>query len=70
MRAGSADDSDDNEATWAFLDARIENVMQFEKFKARLKPVGEGVQNRRRRRRALSLRALKRALRTEISSMR
>ncbi|MGQ0533448.1 MAG: COQ9 family protein [Caulobacteraceae bacterium] len=39
-----SDDRPDNEATWAFLDARIENVMQFEKFKARLKPVGEGVQ--------------------------
>jgi ubiquinone biosynthesis protein COQ9 len=31
----------DHEDTWAFLDARIENVMQFEKFKARLKPVSE-----------------------------
>ena len=40
-----SDESEDNEATWAFLDARIENVMQFEKFKARLKPVGESVQN-------------------------
>jgi len=39
-----ADDSADHEATWAFLDARIENVMQFEKLKARLKPVSEGVQ--------------------------
>lgn len=39
-----ADDSADHEATWAFLDARIENVMQFEKFKARLKPVSKGVQ--------------------------
>jgi ubiquinone biosynthesis protein COQ9 len=39
-----ADDSADHEATWAFLDARIENVMQFEKFKAQLKPVSEGVQ--------------------------
>lgn len=39
-----SDDSDGCEATWAFLDARIENVMQFEKFKARLKPVGEGVE--------------------------
>jgi ubiquinone biosynthesis protein COQ9 len=36
-----SDDSEDHEATWAFLDARIENVMQFEKFKAQLKPVGE-----------------------------
>jgi len=39
-----SDDSADHEATWAFLDARIENVMQFEKFKARLKPVSKGVQ--------------------------
>ncbi|MGD9966870.1 MAG: COQ9 family protein [Hyphomonadaceae bacterium] len=39
-----SDDSPDNEMTWAFLDARIENVMQFEKLKARLKPIGEGVQ--------------------------
>lgn len=38
------DDSAGNEATWAFLDARIENVMQFEKLKAQLKPVGEGVE--------------------------
>lgn len=40
-----ADDSEDHEATWAFLDARIENVMQFEKFKAQLKPVGEAAQS-------------------------
>ena len=40
-----ADDSEDNQATWAFLDDRIENVMQFEKLKARLKPVSEGVQS-------------------------
>jgi ubiquinone biosynthesis protein COQ9 len=39
------DGSEGNEATWAFLDARIENVMQFEKFKARMKPVGEGLHN-------------------------
>jgi ubiquinone biosynthesis protein COQ9 len=39
-----SDDSADHEATWAFLDARIDNVMQFEKFKARLKPISEGVQ--------------------------
>ncbi len=39
-----SDDSDDNSETWTFLDARIENVMQFEKFKARLKPLGEGVE--------------------------
>ncbi len=40
-----ADESEDHEATWAFLDARIENVMQFEKFKAQLKPVGEAAQS-------------------------
>ncbi len=40
-----SDESEDNEATWAFLDARIENVMQFEKFKAQLKPVGESMQS-------------------------
>jgi ubiquinone biosynthesis protein COQ9 len=40
-----SDDSPDHEATWAFLDARIENVMQFEKLKARLKPVSEAVQS-------------------------
>jgi ubiquinone biosynthesis protein COQ9 len=39
------DDSADGEATWAFLDARLANVMQFEKFKARLKPLSEGVQS-------------------------
>jgi ubiquinone biosynthesis protein COQ9 len=39
-----SDDSADHEATWAFLDARMENVMQFEKFKAQLKPISEGVQ--------------------------
>lgn len=40
-----SDDSEDSQATWAFLDDRIENVMQFEKFKARLKPVSKTVQN-------------------------
>lgn len=40
-----ADDSADHEATWSFLDARIENVMQFEKFKARLKPLSQGVES-------------------------
>jgi ubiquinone biosynthesis protein COQ9 len=35
------DTSEDHESTWAFLEARIENVMQFEKLKARLKPLGE-----------------------------
>lgn len=40
-----SDDSPDHEATWAFLDARIENVMQFEKFKARLKPIGEAAES-------------------------
>ena len=29
------DDSEGHEATWAFLDRRIDNVMQFEKFKAK-----------------------------------
>lgn len=38
------DASPDHEDTWAFLDDRIENVMQFEKFKARLKPVSEAAQ--------------------------
>ena len=40
-----SDESPDNEETWAFLNARIENVMQFEKFKAQLKPISEGVQS-------------------------
>ena len=37
------DDSDDHAATWAFLDRRIENVMQFEQTKARFKnsPLGK-----------------------------
>jgi ubiquinone biosynthesis protein COQ9 len=39
-----SDDSPGHEETWSFLDARIENVMQFEKFKARLRPLSEGVQ--------------------------
>lgn len=39
-----SDTSDDHESTWAFLEARIENVMQFEKLKARLKPLGEAAQ--------------------------
>lgn len=34
------DDSADAGATWAFLDARIENVMQFERAKAQLKRIG------------------------------
>ena len=38
------DTSQDEKATFEFLDARIENVMQFEKLKARLKPLSEGVQ--------------------------
>jgi ubiquinone biosynthesis protein COQ9 len=38
------DNTPDQSETWAFLDARIENVMQFEKLKARLKPVSESVQ--------------------------
>jgi len=40
-----SDNSPGCEDTWAFLDARIANVMQFEKFKARLKPLSEGVQS-------------------------
>ncbi|MEQ1617917.1 MAG: COQ9 family protein [Terricaulis sp.] len=39
-----ADPSEGAAETWAFLDARIENVMQFEKLKARFKPVGEGLE--------------------------
>lgn len=39
-----SDDSEDHSETWAFLDARLANVMQFEKFKAGLKPLSEGVQ--------------------------
>ncbi len=35
-----ADDSEDQAATWAFLDSRIENVMQFERAKAQLKRLG------------------------------
>jgi len=38
------DNTPDHSETWTFLDARIENVMQFEKFKARLKPMSERVQ--------------------------
>lgn len=34
------DDSQDLAATWTFLDARIENVMQFERAKAQLKRLG------------------------------
>lgn len=40
-----SDESEGAEATWAFLDARIENVMQFEKLKAKLKPMGEGLES-------------------------
>jgi ubiquinone biosynthesis protein COQ9 len=40
-----SDESSGHEETWAFLDARIENVMQFEKFKAGLKPISEAAQN-------------------------
>lgn len=39
-----SDESEGHEATWTFLNDRIENVMQFEKFKARLKPIGEAAQ--------------------------
>ena len=35
-----ADDSEDEAATHGFLDARIENVMQFEKAKARVRELG------------------------------
>lgn len=34
------DKSEGFERTWQFLDARIENIMQFERFKSRLKPLG------------------------------
>jgi len=34
-----SDDSEDHEPTWAFLAARIDNVMAFEKAKARLAPL-------------------------------
>ena len=36
------DDSADDQATWDFLDRRIENVMQFEKVKAKVKDTGLG----------------------------
>lgn len=39
------DESFDQADTWAFLDARIANVMQFEKFKARLKPLGAAAEH-------------------------
>ena len=39
------DRSEGKEETRAFIDRRIENVMQFEKLKAQLKPVGEGVES-------------------------
>lgn len=34
-----ADDDPESAKTWAFLDARIENVMQFEKMKAQTRPL-------------------------------
>ncbi len=39
------DDSPEHQATWAFLDRRIEDVMQFEKFKAAVKanPLGKAI---------------------------
>ncbi len=37
------DDSDDNADTWAFLDRRIENVMEIEKAKFRLRKATENV---------------------------
>ena len=36
------DESDGNEKSWAFLDRRIENVMQFEKAKAKLHAASDG----------------------------
>jgi ubiquinone biosynthesis protein COQ9 len=39
-----SDDSADGAPTWAFLDERIENVMQFERFKARLAPLSGAVE--------------------------
>jgi len=36
-----SDADPDSAATWDFLDARIENVMQFEKFKARFRSAGD-----------------------------
>tara|TARA_B100001057_G_scaffold370773_1_gene374755 strand:- start:803 stop:1498 length:696 start_codon:yes stop_codon:yes gene_type:complete len=38
------DESPENAATWAFLDRRIENVMQFEKIKSQLR-ANKGLQN-------------------------
>lgn len=39
------DESTDHEDTWAFLDRRIENVMQFENMKSKIKdgPLGKGL---------------------------
>jgi ubiquinone biosynthesis protein COQ9 len=37
-----ADESEDFADTWAFLDRRIEGVMQFERWKAKLRPPGDG----------------------------
>ncbi len=39
-----SDESEECAETWNFLDARIENVMQFEKLKARLRPLGEAAE--------------------------
>lgn len=39
------DDSMDHEDTWAFLDRRIENIMQFEKVKAKFRKFGEKLPN-------------------------
>ena len=36
------DESDGNEKSWAFLDRRIENVMQFEKAKAKWQAATDG----------------------------
>jgi ubiquinone biosynthesis protein COQ9 len=39
-----SDETPGHEATWAFLDDRIENVMQFERVKAQFKPLGEAAE--------------------------
>lgn len=39
------DESDDHEETWAFLDRRIDDVMQFEKAKAQIKKVTDNLPN-------------------------
>jgi ubiquinone biosynthesis protein COQ9 len=39
-----SDETPGHEATWALLDDRIENVMQFERVKAQFKPLGEAAE--------------------------